>query len=390
VTGFAKVFLEPAMFRPLNALCVAILSLLHFQVQVCRAEELKERATVQENGTGRSWIAFTPDGKTLAWTSRTDTTGSVNFWDLAENKQLDSLEEAKKGTACFAFSPDGKSIALGAKLIPTGMSIEERDFVTEVKLVRIPSAKELAVFKGNGNQGVDHLAFSNNGEMLAAISSGDTPTRKVKIWEVNSGKLKATLQDAQPNRPASGSIYVFSSFLPGDKTLVVVGSRAEKGGIGVVETLAVPSGKLKDTSIAYLGMLFSTALTKDGKILALGGGPTLKGPGNSDKDMEKQPPQVILWDIGSRKQKGAIKGFTKTVTALAFSPNGKIIATGSNNHIKLWDVAKGKEIAEAELTSDNPVYKLAFSPDGKTLASVTGAYSIKLWEVPGIVENKKP
>src|SRR5262245_14715216 len=74
-------------------------------------------------------------------------------------------------------------------------------------------------------------------------------------------------------------------------------------------------------------------------------------------------------------------GHAEAVYSVAFSPNGKTLASGSADRtIKLWDVPAGKE--QATLKGHTGwVMSLAFSPDGKTLASGSKDATIKLWDV---------
>ena len=64
---------------------------------------------------------------------------------------------------------------------------------------------------------------------------------------------------------------------------------------------------------------------------------------------------------------------------VAFSPNGKILASGSDDGIKLWDVATGKNTATLRQGTRVWGVSIAFSPDGKTLA--IGMGGIELWDV---------
>src|SRR5205823_5498284 len=69
------------------------------------------------------------------------------------------------------------------------------------------------------------------------------------------------------------------------------------------------------------------------------------------------------------------------VSALAYSPDGKLLATcGYDRLIKLWEVANGQEVRTLRDHSD-AIYALAFSPDGKLLASAAADRAVKVWDI---------
>jgi WD40 repeat protein len=89
--------------------------------------------------------------------------------------------------------------------------------------------------------------------------------------------------------------------------------------------------------------------------------------------------QAIVYKIRERQ---TLKGHSYSVNSVAFSPDGKTIATGSwDNTVKLWNL-EGKEIKTLKGHSAS-VFSVAFSPDGKTIATGSGENTVKLWNLEG-------
>ncbi|WP_206758265.1 AAA-like domain-containing protein [Nostoc sp. FACHB-190] len=117
----------------------------------------------------------------------------------------------------------------------------------------------------------------------------------------------------------------------------------------------------------HRGIVPDVAFSPDGKTLA---------SASVDKTIK-------LWNVSTGKEITSLTGHQDQVFSIAFSPDGKTLASGSaDKTIKLWNVSTGKEIAS--LTGhQNRVFSVAFSPDGKTLASASMGLdkNIKLWDV---------
>ncbi|MDZ8031507.1 caspase family protein, partial [Nostoc sp. DedSLP04] len=88
---------------------------------------------------------------------------------------------------------------------------------------------------------------------------------------------------------------------------------------------------------------------------------------------------VKLWNAATEKEITTLKGHSNWVNSVAFSPNGKTIASASaDKTVKLWNAATEKEITTLKGHS-NWVNSVAFSPNGKTIASASADKTVKLW-----------
>jgi WD40 repeat protein len=93
---------------------------------------------------------------------------------------------------------------------------------------------------------------------------------------------------------------------------------------------------------------------------------------------------IKLWDIAKGKELATLVGHTVPLYSVVYSPNGKLLASGGSHEssdpgeIKLWDVAAKKE--KHACATERLLRSLAFSPDGRTLASGSSK-TIQFWDV---------
>ena len=192
-----------------------------------------------------------------------------------------------------------------------------------------------------------------------ALASGSLDAT-INLWDVSGGRELRTLTNGSE---------VYSIALSPDGTLLASGSGAVAAGEftkteNVIKIWNVSDGRQILTLTGHTAVVATVAFSPDGKILASGSGDAT----------------VKLWDVASGRELRTFSGQKGPVATVAFSPDGKTLAAGSfDNTIKLWDIVSGRELRT--LAGHNKGVKaIAFSPDGHLLASGGGEAAIKLWD----------
>ena len=312
-------------------------------IKLWNVETGQEIRTLTGHNEGVNSVSFSSDGKTLATGSFEKT---IKLWNLETGQEIRTLF----GHTYFysvSFSPDGKTLASGS-------------FDGTIKLWNVETGQEIRTLSGHNGASVYSVSFSPDGKTLATGSRDDT----IKLWNVETGQEIRTLSG---HNETVNSV----SFSPDGKTLAT-GSEDKTIKLWNVET-----GEEIRTLTGHNEIVNSVSFSSDGKTLATG---------SYDRTIK-------LWDVETGQEIRTLSGHNETVNSVSFSPDGKTLATGSwDNTIKLWDVETGQEIRlwnvetgqEIRTLSghnDASVYSVSFSPDGKTLATGSDDKTIKLWNV---------
>jgi WD40 repeat protein len=238
-----------------------------------------------------------------------------------------------------AVSPDGRYLA-------TATGVEGGT----ATLWDMATGKELHTLKGFGP------AFSPDGRRMATIIGNRWGSWKqpgeVKVWDVATGKELGTLR-------GDNWLILFAAFTPDGKQVVSA---------SVGETARVWDADSGD-EVRHFRFPHGNAfvLSPDGRYLASAG-----------EDATAGQPRVRIYEVSSGREAATLTGHDSRIGCLAYSPDGKRLATGSGDQtVKLWDTATGQELLTLTGHADT-ITGVAFSPDGRRLASSTFT-EVRIW-----------
>jgi WD40 repeat protein len=326
-------------------------------------------------------MAFAADAKT-AVTGSWD--GTIRVWDAADGRPRQVVKLPRGSVVnTIALSPDGQKLAVG------GVGP-----VQAVHLVDLPGGKITALSPPHAQPlEFNCLAFSADGKRLLSGGGGDKAAR---LWDVAAGKElrqfvhqdvgQPRLRDGEnPDRPEICAVAISR-----DGRTAAVATRSRMAASSFVHLWNVDTGEETRQIELLRGDADALAFSPDGKTLATGGYATRQGWTSDNRNLASLDlaDGLQLWDVARGTLIRQFPGAPIThwrdmrkVNAVAFSPDGKLLASAEDSGVVLlYDPGTG-ELKSVLSGHRGEVRAVAFSGDGKKLASLGADQTVLVWDV---------
>ena len=274
-------------------------------------------------------VAFSADGRTLAFASSQAELGKIVLWDARRRRVRSTLQGHEGGVAAVALGPDGRTLVSAGsddgQILAWSLASGGSDPLTDL-------------------HGASTIAFSPDGRAVATAGhDGGT----VELWDA---RRHVRIRGLTGNFGLVDTV----SFSPDGRTLAASGSDR------AVALFDVPSR----LPVGHRGFVNSLAFSPDGRTLATAG----------------DDHNVVLWDVPTRTPRAILRGHGDQVTGVAFAPDGRTLTSAAlDGTVLLWDAKEAKRLRVPAFTARD-VFKMAFSPTAPVMALAGTDGAVTLWD----------
>jgi WD40 repeat protein len=281
------------------------------------------------------------------------------------------------------FSPDGRVVA--TRTVRKEGKVDKNALVPAtiggpVRLWDAATGSQRTNFAAE-EENIPLVAFSPDGVLLVTVDIQGT----LKLWDAATGQERASLNTTDS---IYGILFVGRrppvAFSPDGKTLAFAIPKED-----AIALWDVAAGRER----VKLAGASTFAFSPDGRVIATS---VTEGPG------DKKTHLVKLWDVATGQEQATFKGHTLHISDLAFSPDGKLLASGTYpkqlefsksgpGEVKVWDVAAGREQAAVSTPEIFQPRSLSFEGNGRILCLREWMLGqCKLWDVRTLPMQELP
>jgi WD40 repeat protein len=292
-------------------------------------------------------LSYSSDGQRLATASKD---GTVKIWDLSNGRELLSYRGHGGPVRAVVFAPNDKFIVSAGG--------------TEVHVWNPDDGKLIRKFTAH-TKTINAVAVRPDSKRIA--SGGDDLS--VRIWDPDADKpvleITGTPQDAAP--------VMSLAYSPNGKLLAWIESGGTSAGVLKVQELEAEAvRRVRFNSHVHQAGGYQIAYSPDGKWIAT--------VGERRARVLTAPNQDGPNDNAVGTQQREYTGHGGLASAVAFSKDGRFLATGSaDNVVRVWDTSASDKLVRTFHGHDHQITALAFSPDGEYLASASMDQNVRLW-----------